>query len=153
MADKLNPFLNAAHISNNLDNYEYARSGFFTLLVGTEKNWDPAAQTYDTINKIPSAHSSSGAPIGGTDGANTDQTLLALNVTKAFVPHFELEELEYTRGNEKIKFAGKPTFQGGDITVDDIVGVDTKSSLLVVLHSTTTTGVNVISLSLPSKKN
>jgi hypothetical protein len=127
MADKLNPYLNASHISTNLDNYEAARSGFFTLLVGSGETWDGDA-TLDTINGIPTAHNRS-AGLTDLDG-NTQQHVLALNVTKAFVPHFELEELEYTRGNEKVKFAGKPTFQGGDITVDDIVGVDTKSILL-----------------------
>ena len=127
MADKLNPYLNASHISSNLDNYEAARSGFFTLLVGSGETWD-GDSTLDTINGIPTAHNRS-AKLTDLDG-NTQQHVLALNVTKAFGPHFELEELEYTRGNEKVKFAGKPTFQGGDITVDDIVGVDTKSILL-----------------------
>lgn len=132
MADvnAMQPFLSAHHISTNLDNYEYARSGFFTLLVGSDKSWndtDPTA--YDTINKIPTAHRRD-SMLGGTDGSNTEQTLLALNVTKAFVPHFELNVLEYTRGNEKVKFAGTPTFNGGNLVVDDIVGVDTKSILL-----------------------
>ncbi|MBO5423952.1 MAG: hypothetical protein J6A25_00395 [Lachnospiraceae bacterium] len=121
--------LNAMHISTNLDNYESARSGFFTLLIGSGETWNKEDDTkLDTINGIPTAHNRS-ATVVDLDG-NTQQKILALNVTKAFVPHFELNVLEYKRGNETVKFAGTPTFQGGDLTVDDIVGVDTKSILL-----------------------
>lgn len=131
MADvnAMQPYLSASHISANLDNYEYARSGFFTLLVGGSDDWSSTDSTkYDSINGIPTAHDRNSKV--ASDGNNKAQNILALNVTKAFVPHFELEELEYTRGNEKIKFAGKPTFNGGNIVVDDIVGLDTKSILL-----------------------
>lgn len=121
--------LNALHISTNLDNYEAARSGFFTFLVGSDADWNPEDKnSLDTINGIPTAHNRS-LPVVDLD-SNKQQKILALNVTKAFVPHFSLEVLEYKRGNEKVKFAGTPTFDGGSITVDDIVGIDTKSILL-----------------------
>ena len=133
MADvnSLQPYLSASHISANLDNYEYARSGFFTLLIGGKDDWDSSnSDKYNTINAIPTAHDSSGSVKLASYGTNNAQSILALNVTKAFVPHFELNVLEYTRGNEKIKFAGTPTFSGGNLVVDDIVGLDTKSILL-----------------------
>lgn len=121
--------LNAVHISENLANYEAARSGFFTLLVGNGETFDAEnSDTWNSINGLPSPYSDK-APLA-VDGNNNHQKLLALNVTKAFVPHFELEVLEYKRGNEKVKFAGTPTFQGGDLTVDDVVGIDTKNILL-----------------------
>ena len=129
--------LNASHISTNLDNYEAARTGFFTLLVGGSEPWDDTKpETYNTINKIPHMYKEGGANsgvLGKTDKQNSgydEQKILALNVVKAFVPHFELGVLEYKRGNETIKFAGTPTFSGGNIVVDDIVGVDTKSILM-----------------------
>ena len=59
MADvnAMQPFLSAHHISTNLDNYEYARSGFFTLLVGSDKSWNDTDPTsYDTINKFLSSN-------------------------------------------------------------------------------------------------
>jgi hypothetical protein len=56
--------------------------------------------------------------------------ILKLNVIKAPVPHFSLGVLEYKRGNETVKFAGTPTFESGSITVDDVVGLDTKSILM-----------------------
>lgn len=125
--------LNASHISTNLDNYEAARTGFFTLLVGGGSKWDDTnPDSYDTINGLPLMYKEKGN-LGGTDKKNAaynEQKILALNVVKAFVPHFELGVLEYKRGNETIKFAGTPTFNGGNLVVDDIVGVDTKSILM-----------------------
>jgi hypothetical protein len=121
--------LNAVHISENLANYEAARTGFFTLLVGNGETFDSEnADTFNSINGLPSAYADKAAlPI---EGSNTQQKLLALNVVKAFVPHFSLEVLEYKRGNEKVKFAGTPSYESGSLTVDDVVGIDTKNILL-----------------------
>lgn len=124
--------LGALHISDALQDYEAARSGFFVLQVGTDvafKADDPNA--WNTINELPSAYADHAA-VTHTDlkNANTSQAILALNVTKASVPHFSLEVLEYKRGNEKVKFAGTPSFEAGSLTVDDIVGLDTKNILL-----------------------
>jgi hypothetical protein len=121
--------LNAVHISENLANYEAARSGFFTLLVGAGETFDSEnADTWNSINGIPGPYSDRAALTA--EGSNNQQTLLALNVVKASVPHFSLEVLEYKRGNEKVKFAGTPTFESGSLTVDDVVGIDTKNILL-----------------------
>lgn len=111
--------LSAQHISTNLANYEAARTGFFSLIVD------------DSIDNIVNA-AFSGDP---RDAADSDkiakaQETLKLNVIKAPVPHFSLEPLKYRRGNDEVKFAGVPTFDSGDITVDDVVGMDTKSILM-----------------------
>jgi hypothetical protein len=110
--------LSAAHISANLANYEAARTGFFSLIV-------------DDIDNIVSA-AFSGDPKAATanDKIARAQETLKLNVIKAPVPHFSLATLEYRRGNDQVKFAGVPTFDAGDITVDDVVGMDTKSILM-----------------------
>lgn len=134
----MSEFLNASHISANLDNYEAARSGFFTLLVGTSATFDKdsygtkssAEKSTDTINKLPKATDSSGTSVVENIGQDDSQKILALNVVKTSVPHFSVEVLEYTRGNEKVKFAGKPTFESGSLTVDDVVGLDTKAILM-----------------------
>lgn len=110
--------LSAQHISTNLANYEAARTGFFSLIV-------------DDIDNIVRA-TYSGDPRDATDSdkiARAQETL-KLNVVKAPVPHFSLATLEYRRGNDQVKFAGVPTFDSGDITVDDVVGMDTKSILM-----------------------
>jgi hypothetical protein len=111
--------LSASHISTNLANYEAARSGFFSLLV-------------DDIDNIIRA-TYSGEAAGATDDdkiGNKAQETLKLNVLQAPVPHFSLQKLSYKRGNDTVNFAGVPEFSDGEITVDDVVGLDTKSILM-----------------------
>ena len=110
--------LSAQHISTNLANYEAARTGFFSLIV-------------DDIDNIVKARYSGDPKAASTsDNIARAQEPLKLNVTKAPVPHFSLATLEYRRGNDVVKFAGVPTYDAGDITVDDVVGMDTKSILM-----------------------
>lgn len=112
--------LTAEHIATDLANYEAARSGFFTLQV-------------EGINNILRASYSGTEPDAAQAAdklADNAQEVLLLNVVKADVPHFSLEQLEYRRGNEQVKFAGVPTFDSGSIVVDDVVGLDTKSILM-----------------------
>ena len=111
--------LSAQHISTNLANYEAARSGFFSLIV-------------DDINNIVRA-SYTGDPSAAADGdkiGTQAQETLKLNVVQAPVPHFQLQKMSYKRGNDTVNFAGTPEFQDGEITVDDVVGMDTKSILM-----------------------
>ena len=113
--------LRAQHISTNLANYEAARSGFFTFIVNDLDNIIRADYTGDRSNEDSIAPSSR--------IANAEE-VLKLNVTQASIPHFSLEPLQYRRGNEVVKFAGVPTFDAGSISVDDVVGLDTKSILM-----------------------
>ena len=114
--------LSAKHISANLDTlaaYESARTGFFSLIV-------------DGIDNIVKA-SYSGTNASGaasSDKIARAQEILKLNVIKAPVPHFNLEVLKYKRGNDTVTFAGTPTYESGNIVVDDVVGMDTKSILM-----------------------
>lgn len=110
--------LSAQHISANLASYEAARTGFFSLIV-------------DNIDNIVNA-AFSGDPRDASenDKISKAQETLKLNVVKAPVPHFTLSTLQYKRGNDTVKFAGVPEFQSGSITVDDVVGMDTKSILM-----------------------
>ena len=105
------PSLAAQHITSEslISLYEAARSGFFTFIV-------------DDLDGIKRADSDK-----TIDHA---QEYLKLNVTKSSVPHFSLEALEYKRGNDTIKFAGVPSFEAGSLTIDDVVGLDTKSILM-----------------------
>lgn len=110
--------LSAQHISTNLANYEAARTGFFSLIV-------------DDIDNIVNA-AFSGDPKDATDKDRIAraQEVLKLNVVSAPVPHFSIKKLSYTRGNDQVHFAGVPEFNSGDIKVDDVVGLDTKSILM-----------------------
>ena len=110
--------LSAQHISTNLANYEAARSGFFSLIVD------------DIDNIIRASYSGDPSAAATSDKIAQAQEILKLNVTNAPVPHFQLQKLSYKRGNDTVNFAGTPEFQDGEITVDDVVGVDTKSILM-----------------------
>ncbi len=111
--------LSAQHISTNLANYEAARTGFFSLIVDNIDNIIKAS--YQGANPQEAAES---------DKIARAQEILKLNVTKAPVPHFDLQKLSYRRGNDVVNFAGVPDFSDGQITVDDVVGMDTKSILM-----------------------
>lgn len=112
----------SASISENLSSYEAARSGFFILVVDglddlLKPNYRGEAENAEDSDKIKKA-----------------QETLKLSVTKCPVPHFEIATNEYRRGNDVVKFAGIPTWNGGTITVADYVGLDTKSLLMSWLY-------------------
>jgi hypothetical protein len=124
-------YLSAQHISTNLNNYEAARTGFFTFIIGASNIFDTEAaknsKTPTTINGLSvNENGDLKTPSEGLDA----NSIIQLNVIKASVPHFSIEALEYKRGNETIKFAGMPSFEAGSIVVDDVVGLDTKSILM-----------------------
>jgi hypothetical protein len=110
--------LDAQHISTNLANYEAARTGFFSLIVD------------DLDNIIKATYTGDHAAAPASDKIAKAQEALKLNVLTADVPHFELETLQYKRGNEVVKFAGVPTFNSGSVKVDDVVGIKTKDILM-----------------------
>lgn len=113
--------LDAQHISTNLANYEAARSGFFTFIVNTA----------DFNNIVRASYNGDPENAQGiTDRIPNAEEYLRLNVVKATVPHFSLEKLQYRRGNDYVTFAGTPSWESGSITVDDVVGIDTKSIVM-----------------------
>ncbi len=112
----------SASISENLSSYEAARSGFFILVVDglddlLKPNYRGEAENAEDSDRIKKA-----------------QETLKLSVTKCPVPHFEIATNEYRRGNDVVKFAGIPTWNGGTITVADYIGLDTKSLLMSWLY-------------------
>ena len=114
--------LNTRHISTNLENYEAARSAFFTLIVD------------DLTNLLKTDYTGEIDEATDVDHINNAQEVLKLNVVKAPVPTFGISTDEFRRGNDVVKFAGLPTWDGGSIVVDDIVGLDTKSILYSWLY-------------------
>jgi hypothetical protein len=113
--------LSAEHISTNLANYEAARTGFFSLIVDDIDNIIKASYSGDRSDP---------KSVADSDKISRAQEVLKLNVISAPVPHFNLQKLEYKRGNDTVTFAGVPEFQSGSIKVDDVVGLDTKSILM-----------------------
>jgi hypothetical protein len=120
MADKS---LNTMHISENLAAYEAARNSFFVFYVDPSQLTNLYAPDFDPDSGV--AREEDGTLFNGHAASEA----LRLNVTKASVPNFTIEPMEYRRGNDVVKFAGVPSFKDGSITVDDVVGLDTKSIL------------------------
>ena len=72
-----------------------------------------------------------GAVAGDTNASfRNAQEVLRVSVSNAFVPHFTQEVVEIKRGNSTIKFAGVPTFDGGDLQFHDFIGANTKEILM-----------------------
>lgn len=135
MANRIDPTLGmdatdekslaARHIATNLENYEAARSNFFVFTVNNLSNLLNTNYT------------------GGLDNAERDDFMnttyaeqsLRLNVTTASIPSYSVSVLTYKRGNDIVRFAGAPSWaESGNITVDDVVGLDTKSILYAWLR-------------------
>ena len=116
--------LDVEHISADLKNYEAARTSFFSLQIAPSQ----LSNLYN-IN----FNRDSGGEASETNGTlynkNKASEYIRLNVTKASVPHYTLEKLQYRRGNNVVNYAGVPTYDDGSFTVSDIVGLDTKSLL------------------------
>ena len=112
--------LTAEHISNNLANYEAARNAFFVLVV------------HDLDNLVKPNYT--GENPGENDYIANAEEVLRLNVVKSSIPHFSVGTESYRRGNEIVNFATTPTWDGGTLTVDDVVGLRTKDILVAWLY-------------------
>ena len=117
--------LNTTHISTNLRSYEAARSGFFVFMIPNPK------ETFANLIRPGVDPDSTELSVsnGGLFNAETAADAIRLNVTKASVPNFKVNTLDYRRGNDVVHFAGTPEFSDGTITVDDVVGMETKNIL------------------------
>lgn len=129
MAKDFDNALSTRHISNELHNYESARTGFFVLVVhglnGSSEN--PRGLLRPDYTGDP-------ADADDSDYLRAPEEGLRLNVLKATVPHFSVGSEKFRRGNDVVKFATVPEWDDGEITVDDIVGLDTKSILMAWLY-------------------
>lgn len=115
--------LNTTHISSNLRDYEAARNSFFVFEIDSNQLTNLYKPDFNPDTGEASVEE--GTLYDGTKAAEA----IRLNVVKSSVPNFTVEVLEYRRGNDVVKFAGVPTFKDGSITVDDVVGMETKNIL------------------------
>ena len=117
---------NIYHISDNLSQYEAARSAFFVFELDKTQLSNLVRPDIDTASVTPT----------GDNYFDADEAsnYLRLNVVKASVPNFSIEAKEYRRGNDVVKWAGVPTYAEGSITVDDVVGLHVKDMLYSWLY-------------------
>lgn len=116
--------LGTYHISQDIQNYESARSNFFSLLIDDLDDLLYPEFAYTGSNGENEYVTRSGA--GGKSG----QEIIKLSVNKMFVPHFNLGVIEVRRGNSVVKFTDTPTWEAGTIELQDFVGLKTKSLLM-----------------------
>ena len=98
------------YLADNPQYYEPQRSNTFTFYV-------------DGLDGI----------LGATFFSSTDTSeskALELSVKSSSVPHFNIDPILINRGNNVMKFAGKPTFDNGQIVVRDYIGANTKEIIL-----------------------
>ena len=117
--------LGTYHISSDLQNYETARSNFFTLIVEDIDDLLYPEYSYGEENTDNQYVTSS------SRGKKSAQTVLKLSINKAFVPHFSNGVIPVQRGNSVVKFADTPTWDGNKtLEFQDFVGLETKSVLM-----------------------
>lgn len=128
--------LKAAHISTNLASYETAKSAFFVFEIkpqDCENLVSPnfTGELYETVNGVRQLTAAAKAAV-----INKAGEYIRLNVVKCTLADFSIDSHDMRRGNEIVKYAGMPSWEAGSFTVDDVIGLDTKSILLAWLHLT-----------------
>ena len=114
--------LGTYHISSDIQNYESARSNFFTLLVEDLDDLLYPEFSYTGENQ-------NNEYVTRRTG-RTGQEVIKLSVNKMFVPHFSLGQIEVRRGNSIVKFTDVPSWDAGTIELQDFVGLETKNVLM-----------------------
>ena len=61
---------------------------------------------------------------------NNIEDVIKVSVNKSFVPQFTMTTITVNRGNNTMKFAGKPEFGSGSIELVDYIGAGTYDALL-----------------------
>lgn len=98
------------HLADNPAIYEPARSNTFEFVVTGLNN---IARVDDADEVITNA-----------------EDVLRYSVAETSIPHFSLSTLEIRRGNSVMKFAGVPSFNAGNLVINDYIGADGKSALM-----------------------
>ena len=97
------------HLADNPANYQPATSNNFRFIVYGIDNLLRAGTRDEYVT-------------GG-------QEIMDFSVTQVFIPHFQQEDISVARGNSTVHFAGKPSFQSGQIVINDFIHADGKSVL------------------------
>ena len=116
--------LGTYHISSDLQNYESARSNFFSLLI--EDFDDLLYPEFSNTGENANNEYVTGTKFGKRSG----QEVIKLSINKMFAPHFSMNPIEIRRGNSIEKFADNPTWDSGTIECQDFIGLETKNVLM-----------------------
>ena len=58
------------------------------------------------------------------------EAVIRLSVKSTSIPHFTQSTIEIKRGNTTLKYAGVPTFDSGQLVINDYIGTDAKMALM-----------------------
>lgn len=105
--------MGAYHLANNPELYEPQRTNNFELQVTGLENLTSIYSTEFDKKEIANA-----------------AEVIRISLAKAFVPTFAQEDVGVAYGNNEIKFAGKPKWESGSITLNDYIGAQTKEAML-----------------------
>ena len=114
--------LGTRHISANAQNYEVARSNFFSVIVDDLDDLLYPEYSYTGENAATEF-------VTSTSGRHGSE-VLKLSVNTIYVPHYSMTPIEVRRGNSIVKFADNPSWTAGTITVQDFVGLKVKDVLM-----------------------
>lgn len=114
--------LGTYHITSDIQNYESARSNFFKLIIDDLDDLVYPQFSYTGENAENEYVTKRGRKSG--------QDVIKLSVNRASVPHFQLGIIEVKRGNSVVKFTDTPTWNEGQIELQDFVGLETKNVLM-----------------------
>lgn len=103
--------IGAYHLSDNPNMYEPQRNNNFIFIVTGIDNIVNAG--YNDGQTIPNA-----------------AEVLKFSVVSVTLPSFSQSPIEIRRGNSVMKAAGLPSFNDGNLVINDYIGADGKSALM-----------------------
>ena len=98
------------HIANNPANFQPLRQNNYRFII----------QGLDNLVRVGNDES---------DIITNAQEVLDFSVIEFDAPHFKQETIEVKRGNSTVKYAGVPSFDSGNLKINDFAGADGKSIL------------------------
>lgn len=111
-------YLSAYHLGDDEAHraWQPGKKNFFTLIV-------------DDIDSLVKPGIDPNGTLTDNDYITNGSEVLRLTVHEANIPHYELATLSIRKGNSVSWYAGVPTFDGGEIQIDDMVGAQSKAIL------------------------
>jgi len=101
------------HLADNPNAYQPVRTNNFRFLV----------QGLEDLLRV------GGDQLDANDYLQNGQEVLEFSVVKFDAPHFKQEDITISRGNSNLYFAGKASFEAGNLIINDFAGADGKSVL------------------------
>lgn len=106
------------HMSLNPQIYEPSRSNAFEFILNTD------------LNNMLLAGTDKSVAATEEDYLRGVAETIRVAVVESSVPHFKIDPIEIRRGNAKVLFAGLPSFESGELKLNDFVGARTKDALM-----------------------